>query len=487
MLSHGADLNDFGSQPAGLFGKSTQTDAFIWKIRLLRSLGYSDWQSGESMESILYGACWHCHMDLVCFALEVAGIDPNLTGGFGRAPVGNAAQRGWLEGVAVLVAAGARVNISDLSWNGTPLIRSFRYHIRLDGVDNFLLLQGANPNLRNFHGDTAWGRIWQNLTLLSGMVRDTISYIDFGNSLAHLLHHGADPFEIFTTRLDIDPWGRSNRTQWFDDIGYVRASDVSLFFSQELEEREETKQRVPKWPDGTWPDGTKWRKFCPNGDKQKDFDWDYSGNIYPVHDAMYAEDTDSVPSETEYSGETQISCIETVGWVDDNSPDMSIFNNVDYPSRDEGTADRHKYSDEQDMTGASAGDIDNVYDEEPGSILNATRFYHHIAAEQGRRQLSRWPLVRVLCDALQHSGFRVEMDDDGDIWYDCDDGDRYFDAWEYQDDDQDDETWLPKACPICQDFEGYGLGHILETAERARAQYYEYKDKVKQGKMSMCL
>jgi len=49
------------------------------------------------------------------------------------------------------------------------------------------------------------------------------------------------------------------------------------------------------------------------------------------------------------------------------------------------------------------------------------------------------------------------MDDDGDIWFDDEDGDRYIDAWEYQA-GSDDE--LVANCPICRDPDKYGLRYI---------------------------
>lgn len=48
--------------------------------------------------------------------------------------------------------------------------------------------------------------------------------------------------------------------------------------------------------------------------------------------------------------------------------------------------------------------------------------------EEGRRHLSRYPMVKALCCALQLSGYRAEMDSDGDIWYEIDDGDPYYDC-----------------------------------------------------------
>ncbi|KAF4814689.1 hypothetical protein CGCSCA5_v007718 [Colletotrichum siamense] len=100
-------------------------------------------------------------------------------------------------------------------------------------------------------------------------------------------------------------------------------------------------------------------------------------------------------------------------------------------------------------------------------FANATNFYRHITTLQGQRQLSHWPMVRALCDGLQHAGYRVEMDDDGDLWYDCEDGDRYFDAWEIQP-AEDRDNWLVNVCPICQNFEKYGLGHILDIEKEAK-------------------
>lgn len=42
---------------------------------------------------VLYGACWAADLEEVLFALEIAGIDPSLTGRRERSPIGNAAQQ----------------------------------------------------------------------------------------------------------------------------------------------------------------------------------------------------------------------------------------------------------------------------------------------------------------------------------------------------------------------------------------------------------
>ncbi|KAJ3469387.1 hypothetical protein MRS44_003452 [Fusarium solani] len=94
---------------------------------------------------------------------------------------------------------------------------------------------------------------------------------------------------------------------------------------------------------------------------------------------------------------------------------------------------------------------------------HATLFYETISTEEGRRQLARFPLARLLVNALQLAGYRAEMDDDGDD----EDGDQYFDAREYQPEEGVDDG-LVADCPICQDPEKCGLGHVFAEAERGR-------------------
>ncbi|KAI1246740.1 hypothetical protein MGN70_010621 [Eutypa lata] len=109
-------------------------------------------------------------------------------------------------------------------------------------------------------------------------------------------------------------------------------------------------------------------------------------------------------------------------------------------------------------------------------------FYEMIATPEGRSHLSRFPHVCLLVNALQLAGYRAEMDDGGDIWWDVEDGDRYFDAREsqpcqYPEDDDDDADIAN--CPMCRDPEKYGLGHIVEEEERAKRTVREYKEAIK--------
>lgn len=109
-------------------------------------------------------------------------------------------------------------------------------------------------------------------------------------------------------------------------------------------------------------------------------------------------------------------------------------------------------------------------------VPNDALFTNIISTPQGRRQMQRFPLVKVLTCALQLAGYRAEMDDEGDIWFDDDDGDPYSDAVEHTE-DLDRTGPLGGTCPICRDPEAYGLGHVLDRAEAGLAEWRRERQK----------
>jgi hypothetical protein len=111
---------------------------------------------------------------------------------------------------------------------------------------------------------------------------------------------------------------------------------------------------------------------------------------------------------------------------------------------------------------------------------NTTMYYENISTELGRRQMSTFPVVRALCNALQLAGFRAEMDAEGDIWWEDDDGDAYYDAREYQPAPDEDDGEAAN-CPICRDPEKYGLGYLVRRAE-AGLRYMEEFREARKGK-----
>jgi hypothetical protein len=434
MLSHGADLDSLGTRMAGLLDCPEGIQGLEWKVRLLRSSGFSDWQIGNGADNLLHGACQHRHLDLVLFALEIANIDPNWSGGRDRTPISNAAARHWLEGVAVLLEAGARLNVGEQSWNGPPLVRSLEV-IPGTNMSHYLLLHGPNPRLCDSYGGTAWRSSIENAInrpFWQYNSRNGFFFIHFESSVSHMLYHGADPFEAFATLKNDYPWPTC--PPWFDDIGYVRASDIARFWSYGILEKESQQRGVSE----------EWERHLEEADRAKRFEWTFCWNNFGkitriIRNSFQDEATTVHASLAADDDESQQRDIMRTGTND------NIYSSVF-------STDGHWTCE----TTTNTFDWQNL---SSGYYTNATRFYHHVSNEQGRRQLSRFPMVRALCDALIHSGYRAEMDDDGDMWYDCDDRDRYFDACEHHV-ESNSEIWFPDFCPICEDFDGYGLGHV---------------------------
>lgn len=490
MISRGADLTDFGSQLAGVWQDHINRDAFLWKVRLLRHLGYSDWQTSESVATLLYGACFHRHMHLTLFALEVARIDPNLTCRYGRTPIGNAAQEEWLEGVVVLIEAGAYPDIGSGSWDGTPLFRTSMLIKTLSDTSHFLLRQGADPNGQESCGINVWNKIcnyvgpWFDGTWTNKVSFAHVSFVEVEGALAHLLHHDADPFEVFRTTNNVGYFGARLPMYWFDQIGYVRASDAFRFWRYGINRARVTNELILNGTELD-PGSEEWKQQIHSAESTREFKWtfrwDRFGHIKRSNPEWSVQDTDSEASTSLHSDDIDQSETQQAE-QDDGSESDIIFEDYNYSVENDSMTDSDDSSEDggiEEFPGSNFGHLSLEF------FRNATAFYRHISNEQGRRQLSRFPLVRALCDALQHAGYRAEMDDDGDIWYDCDDGDRYFDAWETPIEEEDSAAWLPKVCPICQDFPAYGLGRVLERAERAKQQYHEYKEQVRQGKRAL--
>jgi hypothetical protein len=105
---------------------------------------------------------------------------------------------------------------------------------------------------------------------------------------------------------------------------------------------------------------------------------------------------------------------------------------------------------------------------------NTTLFYETIATERGRRHMSTFPLVQALCNALQLAGYRAEMDEGGDIWFEDGDGDPYYDAREWQPGPGEDDG-IQANCPICQDPDKHGLGYILRRAAAGERYVDEFR------------
>ncbi|KAI1279287.1 hypothetical protein F5Y07DRAFT_396912 [Xylaria sp. FL0933] len=460
MFSRGADITTFDSILAGFF--QNVNAGFQWKVKILRSMGYSDWKSESRLglvlsDTILHGACEVANLQELLFALEIAGLAPNLEGTYQQTPLWKAAAVNFLKGAAVLIEYGAVVDPSEVFYSGTPLARSLRHPLELIDVAHYLLLQGADPQLKSHFNGSAWHQIWNVPRDMAGERPDTWSFIRLEGVLAHLLLHGSDPFELFEQPDTIQQSYPSYNL--YPPRLRLRAPEIARLWSYGIG-RQPTHRAPPEEWIASFEDAEQTRT------PRFDFRWSGSGLVYQ---GLSGQDRES-PQDTE----DEWTLLSTFGRVECDSLHPDPKNTINHVA--DSPAEQSAECRGTDSQSSSDGreDQDNKYT----FFGRQTQFYHHISSAKGRRQLTRFPMALALCDALQYAGYRAEMDDDGDIWYDIEDGDRYFDA-------QENHVTEPlkdcaaDLCPICQDFEGYGLGHILREVEEAKREVREYKKKVR--------
>jgi hypothetical protein len=107
--------------------------------------------------------------------------------------------------------------------------------------------------------------------------------------------------------------------------------------------------------------------------------------------------------------------------------------------------------------------------------------HQDMATSEGRAFLSTFPLVRILCNALNRAGYRAHMGDEGDIWFDDEDGDMYFDALEEQPRAGEPSIYVAN-CHLCKNPDHHHLGDIVRRAQVGQQKLQEYRDQVKKQK-----
>ncbi|KAI0413478.1 hypothetical protein F5X98DRAFT_378725 [Xylaria grammica] len=287
---------------------------------------------------------------------------------------------------------------------------------------HFSLYCGANPRLTNLHSVNSWYEVWKSLHY-----SPKFQFVQTELLLTHLLLHGTDPFEL---------------ALWYSYAKQVKCPEFarawsfsSLFLS--------------------------WWCFSP---RESEIAQDYE-----------AFDVDRVPRMT-------------FNWTNDGR--VVRRDPVPHDDRDadrEGEVSDEDQSDYYDINGGHYDeDANNIYDNcDIGKYGRDSLFYQNISTAEGRQRMSTFPAVQLLCNALNRAGYRAQMDSEGDIWFEDEDGEMYHDAVEFQ---SDTEGRKPKVdCYICRDLRRYGLGGILDDIERGKQKLYAYREEVKAGKRKWCM
>ncbi|WAO88685.1 Hypothetical protein NCS54_00604300 [Fusarium falciforme] len=410
FISHGAQLDGFALNPVSYLNNFL----FSSQVKFLRSIGFSDWNSDHHFNNFLWGAVTAGDIAELLFGLEEVKLDPNNPL---NAPLFNNELNVFM--ASLLVEFDAQVNLTRIPRlsGTTPLNVCIRNEN--SEVVHWLLSRDATTILDGRELSSAWQTAWRSLPERLNANRDcyTVNFIQFEGVLGHLLWHNSDPHATFNT-VKV---GDRHYKRWYFISSTTRAQEVARAYSYHIREP-----------------ARKGSALKPKSESLR------------LWEAAYERSEQlRVPDVLASWSSTGILCGKSY-----DSDDGSEYNS---------SAGTESWSGEEDCF---------AHEEQP--FENATLFYETISTEEGRRQLARFPFLRLLVNSLQLAGYRAEMDDDGDVWYDDDDGDRYFDAREYQPEEGVDDG-LVANCPICQDPEKYGLGHVFAEAERARQVLREYR------------
>ncbi|KAI0152851.1 hypothetical protein GGR57DRAFT_469268 [Xylariaceae sp. FL1272] len=443
MESYGGNLCQFDANPATLFTSLVDSaEQFREKIQKLRNTGFSDWKVVTPSGHLLYGACSASALEELLFALEVVGLDPNLESYLaGYTPLFAAVKSHWLEGIAILAEYGVDLNMPRRASLGLST-----YMGQTNYTTHYFLHLGADQHVESPE-PIAWYNIWDAAFDTTEQYQPKHwQYMHLEGTIAHLLLHGADPFTLFVSDYH-NVYRPSSKLyaqdRWYDIATQIRASEVARAWSYPLEL------------------GPYWNKYMPFPEEGE----------CEVFDALAFENLEKSRSlEDNFVWSDAGMIFPSLG---DHDPTIDHR----YPGDHFGT--RRKVYEWLSAGYQPSGDDELKED----FFREATQFYHHIKSDEGRKHLSRFPLVRAFCDALQHAGYRAQMDGDGDIWYECEDGDRYYDTREYQPEGESATPWT-EFCPICQRPEWYGLGRMVRQADEAKRALHGYRAKVKAAQRS---
>lgn len=412
FIFHGAQLDGFELHPVSCL----DTPHFSRQVKFLRSIGFSDWNPGRNLNDFLRGALAAGDIAELLFGLEEVKLGPN---DHRRLLLSHPLLNVFM--ASLLVEFDAQVNPPPTSalFVDTPL--SACISCENSEVMHWLLSRDATTILDGCESSSAWQAAWGRLPERFNANRDryTVNFIQLEGALSHLLWHNSDPHATFEgppTWLDLEHWYCASST--------TRAQEVARAYSYHT------------------------RETALKGSAQKP-----ESEILRLGEEVYERSEQlRVPHFLASSSATGILCGKSY-----DSDDGSEYNS---------SAGTESWSGGEDCF------IHEELDEQP--VKHTTLFYKTISTKEGRGQLTRFPFVRLLVNSLQLAGYRAEMDDDGDVWYDDDDGDQYFDAREHQPEEGVDDG-LVANCPICQDPEKYGLGHVFAEAARARQVLREYR------------
>lgn len=416
------------------------------QLKLFHSWDILQWSTPEDClerQNILVAYCKIGDVDLIIPQLEDGSLDINNTGLLSPTPLQLALKHGNLELAAVLLEYGADLElypcrITDVeeydggSPEDSPLAYVLRRSKELHNA-HFLLSYGADPGST---WDELFGCAFTNECVKAGEFSwDTL----VGVATHMLLHNASCHFSVSE---------RKSASDFSTLPDLYRARRMAMVHTN-------TQLNVPAQQHVTWTD----RGVISLDTLDKD------GELYREHVIKKSRDKGSKQARTTVFGAGRRASFE--------DKDSSSGSDSEY-DRDIRQEDLESFKVARKPAWQRKDDAaaHNDQAQQHRAQCDKLGFQDVVSTRKGRRQLSKFPLAVAYHTAVRLAGYRADIDDDGDIWWSDDDGDRYFDA-------HDNITDEEEACVMCLRPGDWGLEGMQRRKAAGLAAVRKYRERNK--------
>ncbi|KDN59776.1 hypothetical protein CSUB01_12156 [Colletotrichum sublineola] len=443
------ESNGFSFNP-GLYLCSKSRETLFEQVHLLRSLGFEDWNQLDVKNhgyqpaySIIHAAARLGILEDVIYAIEVLDMDVNFGHRF-SAPLDEALFQGHIEIAAVLHELGAVSRFRHPNWWHTGSVSRAQHWLLL----KYSRVEGSRLE-RRFESDDITLLYWRRIWITWFRTCQRWHFESAVRIIQHILFHSACLWQL----LERDWFGH----YWRHGL-QLRAHDLARAWSYgilELPYGVNVERIFDDW----------YQKFEDHDETRiPNVLVRYSYDGWVEHSARKESDSNDYPFDT---FDTNLDLLAQTGSDFDST--IKESNQIPHEPTLPHTTGKPN---------GGEGNQSNKSSENAFRTQEMFDIWQSITTDpEGRRQLSRYPLVKALCCALQLSGYRAEMDNDGNIWYDVDDGDPYFDCLE-QPLEPNDWEGPGLSCEMCADPERFGLGYIVQEAEEGLRRAKEERRKL---------
>ncbi|KEY69063.1 hypothetical protein S7711_10698 [Stachybotrys chartarum IBT 7711] len=405
------------------------------QLRLFHRWGILDWSTPDKRaerQNILHAYCKIGDPELIIPQLEEQGLDIRRCGMLAPTPLQAALENDNIELAAVLLHYGADVELCRREDNELPEDSPLHYVLRkTTGISHahFLLSCGASPGET---WDESFGCAFSNERVKAGI----FSFDEVVGVAAHMLYHGGNCHYLTSDRVSEGSFAHL-------PPGYKHLRMESLYTRTVLNEVGEG--------NAIWTDQG---VVClGHSDFRKNFTGGRCGR----------QEKNDIKARRGATATDLTDCDSDSGSDYDHGIQQQELDAFIASKTWQKRAHRHQPKHQRDDTNRA-----------PVACSGRTGFREVVATRKGRRRLAKYPLATSYFAAIRLAGFRAEMDDEGDVWWSDDDGDRYLDA--RSDPVPEAADGVLDNCPMCRDPENWGLGEMAERRKAGLSAVQKYRE-----------